>query len=71
MEDEKRFPNEKYYCKHCKMEFMPAFYPVNCNNCGSNKVIPVQLLKTQERNWSSDSTYFDYIMKNNGNDEEK
>lgn len=62
MIDEK-YPNEEYWCKKCKQRFTPAYFPVLCPIRGCKTVMPFRLLKTPERDWSKDPTYFDYVMK--------
>ena len=70
MEEEKYPPAEEYYCKKCKKRFVPAYYPIYCKYCNSEKVVPAKSLIIPPRDWSKDPSYFDYIMKNKNKREE-
>ena len=58
-----KYPKGEYKCNKCKTRFTPAFFPVLCRNCGSDKVISCEQLKIPARDWSTDPSYFEYIMK--------
>lgn len=64
MESEKYPPAEEYYCKKCKNTFVPAYFPILCTACGSEKVVTKKSLKIPDRDWKNDSSYLDYISKN-------
>ena len=70
MKDEKYPSDEEYYCKKCKMIFVPAYYPVLCSCCGGNKVVSVKSLRVSDRDCNTDPSYLDYILKNKGKEDD-
>lgn len=63
MEDEKYPPIEEYYCKKCKMKFVPDYYPILCPVCSGDNVVPYKLLNIPIRNRNNDPSYLDYLKK--------
>lgn len=64
MENEKYPPVEEYYCKKCRIRFTPAYYPILCPKCNSDNVVPAKDLRIPPRDWETDPSYLDHILKN-------